>query len=103
MNPEGRLLLRVPNGCTPWGMDMFYSTFDHVTLLTPRRMNELAILAGYSCIGVYPQQPTHWKKRLRLQLAKAILPRISPYNPDIWSVNMLAVFAPVQGEGDSEG
>jgi len=43
----GRLAIRVPNGGSPWGLHIQYSTIDHVTVYTTDKLIELARLTGY--------------------------------------------------------
>ena len=65
LNRDGRLLLRVPNIESPWGLKMFFGTFDHVTPLGRGRLYELGIMTGWACEGCFVQYPGKWTRRLK--------------------------------------
>jgi SAM-dependent methyltransferase len=88
----GKLLLRVPNVESPWGLKMFFGTFDHVTPLGPGRMHELALLTGWVCSGVFPQEPQRTFRRLKERILNRVVGSFLSYHPDIWTANLLAVY-----------
>lgn len=94
VRPGGRMLLRVPNVESPWGLKMFFGSFDHVTPLTPGRMGELGVMSGWTCTGVFPQHPGRWDRRLKERLLNGVLGALLSYRPDIWTANLLAVYEP---------
>lgn len=89
---DGKLLLRVPNIESPWGLKMFFGTFDHVTPLGPGRIRELAGLSGWNCSGVFPQEPQKLFRRLKERIVNRLLSGMLSYHPDIWTANILAVY-----------
>lgn len=89
----GRLLLRVPNIESPWGLRMFFGTFDHVTPLGPGRLRELAVMTGWTCISVTPQEPVPLLRRWRERIVNGLLAKMLSYHPEIWTANVLAVYA----------
>ena len=93
INPNGRLLLRVPNVESPWGLKMFFGSFDHITPLSSGRMHELGKMTGWSCLGVSPQEPGRIFRRLKERLINKILGAMLSYHPDIWTANLMAVYA----------
>jgi len=93
INPGGRLLLRVPNVESPWGLKMFFGSFDHITPLSPGRMHELGKMTGWSCLGVSAQQPGRASRRLKEWLINKLLAAMLSYHPDIWTANLMAVYA----------
>lgn len=96
---DGRIVLRAPNVTSPWGVKMFFDTFDHVTPITPGRINELARMTGYEVLGIHEQVPGRWSKRLTQAMVHKLLEAALAYHPDIWSANLLAVLAPRDGAG----
>lgn len=92
INKDGRLLLRVPNIESPWGLKMFYGSFDHVTPLGPGRMYELGVMTDWSCEGVFPQKPHRISRRLKEGLLNGLMGAFLSYHPDIWTANLLAVY-----------
>lgn len=91
--PQGRVLIRVPNVESPWGLKMHFGTFDHVTPLGPGRLQELAALTGWQCDGCYSQPPAGMFRRFKESLANGMLSFLLSYRPDIWTSNVLAVFS----------
>jgi cyclopropane fatty-acyl-phospholipid synthase-like methyltransferase len=89
---DGRLLLRVPNLESPWGLKVFFGSFDHVTPLSPGRMYELAALTEWSCEGVFPQEPTRVFRRLKEWLLSKLMGALLNHPADIWTANLLAVY-----------
>ncbi|MDP6428572.1 MAG: methyltransferase domain-containing protein [Rhodospirillales bacterium] len=94
INEGGAMLLRVPNIESPWGLKMHFGTFDHVTPLTPGRMFELGVMSGWDCTGVHPQPPGRLWRRAKERLLASLLASLLSYRPDIWTANLLAVYAP---------
>jgi SAM-dependent methyltransferase len=92
INIDGKLLLRVPNIESPWGLKMFYGSFDHVTPLSPGRIYELGVMTNWLCEGVFPQKPNSIMRRLKEGLINKILGALLSYHPDIWTANLLAVY-----------
>jgi len=92
LNAQGKMLLRVPNIESPWGLKMFYGTFDHVTPLGPGRMVELAHKTGWLCDGCFPQEPRKPLRRLKERLLNKFMASLLSYHPEIWTANLLAVY-----------
>lgn len=90
---DGRLLLRTPNLASPFGAEVFYGTFDHVTACSPDRMREIAVLAGLVCLGVHAQEPVPLLRRLRQRAAFRVLEWMTSQHPEVWTANLLAVYA----------
>lgn len=93
ITPGGKVLIRVPNIESPWGLKMHYGSFDHVTELGPGRLRELAKLTGWECDGCFAQYPMSKVRRFKEMLANGILSFLLSYRPDIWTANVLTVFS----------
>lgn len=93
LKPGGKIVLRAPNVTSPWGIKMFFDSFDHVTPITPGRIRELAQTTGYGVDGIYEQVPGKLVKRLSQGLVHKFLGATIAYHPDIWSANLLAVLS----------
>jgi 2-polyprenyl-3-methyl-5-hydroxy-6-metoxy-1,4-benzoquinol methylase len=92
LNDNGKMLLRVPNIESPWGLKMFYGTFDHVTPLGSGRIRELAHKTGWTCEGCFPQEPRKLLRRLKERLLHRVMGSLLSYHPEIWTANLLAVY-----------
>ena len=93
INSNGRLLLRVPNIESPWGLKMFYGSFDHVTPLSPGRMYELGVMTNWECEGVFPQEPSQAFRRFKEGFLNQVMGALLSYHPNIWTANLLAVYS----------
>lgn len=91
--PGGKVLIRVPNIESPWGLKMHFGSFDHVTELGPGRLHELAKMTNWACDGCFAQPPMGKRRRFKEMLANGILSFLLSYKPDIWTANVLAVFS----------
>ena len=92
LNSSGMLLLRIPNIESPWGLRMFYGTFDHVTPLGPGRIFELATMTGWTLESCFPQEPSNLLRRLKERALNKAVGALLSYHPEIWTANFLAVF-----------
>lgn len=96
MSPVGTLTVRVPNIESPWGLKMFFGSFDHVTPLGPGRLKELGMLTGWDCQGVYAQEPLRLDRRIKERLLNGLMALLLSYRPDVWTANVIAVYTPVR-------
>jgi 2-polyprenyl-3-methyl-5-hydroxy-6-metoxy-1,4-benzoquinol methylase len=96
--PGGRLVIRVPNATSPWGLRMQFDTFDHVTVYAPNRLRELAHFTGYRCETIVGQKTGKKRRRILEGILHAALGKVLTYRPEIWEPNILAVFAPTDAD-----
>lgn len=89
----GRLAIRVPNGGSPWGLHIQHSTIDHVTIYTTDKLIELARLTGYDCLRFLPQKIGPPVRRTLQAALHAVLDRVLVQRPEVWTANVVAVFA----------
>lgn len=94
LKPGGKIVLRAPNVTSPWGVKMFFDSFDHVTPITPGRIREIAQITGYHVDGIHEQAPGKWSKRVSQGLVHRLLNAAVAYHPEIWTANLLAVLSP---------
>lgn len=92
LSDNGNILMRVPNVTSPWGLDIFFSSFDHITPLSPGRLNQLAAITGYHCLGIYPQPIIPLGRRIKSWVLNKTLDFLLASPPDIWTANCLAVY-----------
>lgn len=92
VNPGGRILIRVPNATSPWGLRMQFDTFDHVTVFTPGRLHELAAMSGYRVAALEGQNTGKRRKLFLQRCLHWTLARILPYHPEIWEPAVICTF-----------
>jgi 2-polyprenyl-3-methyl-5-hydroxy-6-metoxy-1,4-benzoquinol methylase len=88
----GKILIRVPNSTSPWGLRMQFDTFDHVTPYSPGRLHDLATLTGYA-VTAMAGQTTGKPRKVRFQRCLHwMLSRLLPYHPEIWEAALICTF-----------
>ena len=92
--PGGRILARVPNVASPWGVQVQFGDLTHKTPFTPSSMRQLALAAGFTCTACLPQVRGHWSRRATDQLLHGLLSRLLITAPEIWTANLIAVLEP---------
>jgi 2-polyprenyl-3-methyl-5-hydroxy-6-metoxy-1,4-benzoquinol methylase len=92
LETDGKILIRVPNATSPWGIRMQFDTFDHVTPYAPGRLRELALLAGYDMTAIAGQTTGKPRKVFFQRCLHWILSRLLPYHPEIWEAALVCTF-----------
>lgn len=92
LNKSGKILIRVPNTTSPWGLRMQFDSFDHVTLFSPGRLHELATLANCKISAIAGQTTGKPRKVLFQRCLHWTLSRLLPYHPEIWEAALICTF-----------
>ncbi|MBI2585492.1 MAG: class I SAM-dependent methyltransferase [Rhodospirillales bacterium] len=92
LNSGGKILIRVPNVTSPWGLRMQFDTFDHVTLFSPGRVRELATLSGYAVTALKGEISGKRRKIIFQRCLHWMLARLLPYHPEIWEPLVICTF-----------
>jgi len=69
----GRVILRFPNGQSPFGRYYQYSDLTHQNVLTGRLIEQIALMTGFSLKGCYNAIRIHGKKRRFAKVIKYFL------------------------------
>lgn len=91
----GRILVRVPNMASPWGLQYQYHDLTHRAAFTPGSLRHLALAAGFEVTACLPQKRRRGVRRLTEDALHWLLDRVLTEPPPIWSANMLAVLRPL--------
>ena len=73
LKPGGRVILRFPNGQSPFGRYYQYSDLTHQSVLTGRLIEQLAWKKGFMLEGCYNAIRVHGKKRRLKKMIKYFL------------------------------
>ena len=92
LNDKGKILIRVPNVTSPWGLRMQFDTFDHVTLFSPGRLHDLATLTGYKVSAIAGQTTGKRRKVFLQRCLHWLLSRVLTYHPEIWEAALICTF-----------
>ena len=94
LTETGRIVVRIPNMSSPWGLQYQFHDLTHKALYTPGSLRQLALAAGMDCIACLPQ----WRGSLFKQWTEAglnaLLRRLLTEAPEIMSANMIGVLCP---------
>ena len=91
LRPGGRIVVKVPNMGSPWGLGYQYGDLTHAAAYNPNSMRQLALAAGFVCTACYPHCQGSPSRRLRDSLVHGLLSRLLATPPEIWSANFFAV------------
>ncbi len=74
LRPGGRLILRTPNGSSPYAGRILYSDMTHGVAYTARSLKQIAATSGFSSVTAYPVRPSGGgaKQRVRRALWRLI-------------------------------
>lgn len=92
LSNKGKILIRVPNATSPWGLRMQFDTFDHVTLFSPGRLRDLATLTDYKVSAIAGQTTGKRRKVFFQRCLHWTLSRLLPYHPEIWEAALICTF-----------
>ena len=92
LSEGGKILIRVPNMTSPWGLRLQFGSFDHVTLFSPGRLHELAVLSSYKITAIAGQTTGKPRKVLFQRCLHWTLSRLLPYHPEIWEAALICTF-----------
>jgi len=89
--PGGRVVLKVPNAASPWGLSYQYGDLTHRTAFTPLSMRQMADAAGLSVRLLAGQRQGSRRRMLTDALVHRFLSWALLTPPEIWSANLYAV------------
>lgn len=89
--PGGRIVIRVPNMGSPWGLNVQYNDVTHRACYTPGSISQTAKVAGYKVVAVRPQAYTSAWREIRERLLTGFISWFLVAPPRIWSPNFISV------------
>ncbi|WP_046020091.1 class I SAM-dependent methyltransferase [Magnetospira sp. QH-2] len=93
LNPGGCIVVRVPNASSPWGLQYQYGDLTHCTAYTPSSLKQVGQAAGLPHVTCMAQVQGSRARRLTEALLHGLLNKLLTRPPEIWTANVLAVFA----------
>ncbi len=94
LSPQGRVVLKVPNAASPWGLSYQYGDLTHRTAYTPLSLRQLADAAGFSVRLLVGQRQGTRRRLFTDALVHRFLSWALLTPPEIWSANLIAVLEP---------
>lgn len=88
---DGRVVIKVPNAGSPWGLPYQYGDLTHRTAFAPISVRQLAHAAGFAPPLLYGQSQGSRRRRVTDALVGRFLSWALLNPPEIWSANLYAV------------
>lgn len=93
LNPGGKIIVRLPNASSPWGLNYQYGDLTHKAAYNPLSIRQLAVACGLKCDKVFEQISGSRKRRILDRLLHKFLSAILMSPPEIWSANFLSILS----------
>lgn len=90
----GRIVLRVPNVSSPWGIAYQFGDLTHRAAYTPESLRQLALAAGLTVVDCYPHRQGSQVRQVLDRAFHGLLSKVVATPPAIWTANMYAILAP---------
>ncbi len=91
MTLGGRVIVKVPNASSPWGLQYQNGDLTHRTAFTPSSMDQLAQSCGFKVVAVLPVREGSRRRMITDRLAHGFLSWALLTPPPIWTANFVAV------------
>ncbi|MDP7098932.1 MAG: class I SAM-dependent methyltransferase [Rhodospirillales bacterium] len=92
--PEGRIVMRLPNAASPWGLQYQFQDLTHKAIYGPGNIRHLAHAAGYDCLACFSARRGNPFKHFIEDCVHALLNRMLTEPPPVWGANMVVVLKP---------
>ena len=93
LSEDGRIIVKVPNASSLWGLQYQFGDLTHCTGYTQGSLHQLAKAAGLKCLMVLPQRLGTRRRVITDTIVHRFLSWAMLNPPEIWSANIVAVFA----------
>ena len=95
LNTNGRIILRVPNAASPFGLQYQYNDLTHKAAYGPGNLEHLAFASGFNIEKRLSARRGNYFKKSIENVVHSILNRCLTEPPPLWGANMVAVLAPI--------
>ncbi len=94
LTPDGRVVIRVPNMSSPWGVRHQFGDLTHKAAYTPDSIRQAAMAAGYGVKQSLPVRRGKAVKQFSQRLMESIAGKMLTESPEIWTATFVTVLAP---------
>lgn len=91
LEDDGKVILRVPNLSSPWGLQYQYNDLTHKCCYAPGNLRQLALAAGFECAACLPYSRGSVTRRATSAMVERALGALLTDPPPIWSANFVAI------------
>lgn len=94
LTATGRIVLRVPNAASPFGLKHHFGDVTHKAAYTPDSLRQVAYAAGFAPPACLPVYRRSGPRRLVQRLTERLAATLFGDTPEIWSATFIAVLTP---------
>ena len=94
LRDQGRIVLRVPNVSSPWGVAFQFGDLTHRAAYTPESLRQLALACGLAVTACYPHRLGSPVRQVVDRAFHGVLSKLVATPPAIWTANLYAVLEP---------
>lgn len=91
--PGGKVVLKVPNAASPWGIQYQYGDLTHKTAYTPLSLRQMAEATGFTLDEFYAPKGGSPRRRITEALLNGFLRWALSSPPDLFSANMYGILS----------
>lgn len=91
LEADGRIVVRVPNASSPWGLRHQFGDLTHQAAYTPDSLRQAAVAAGYDISACLPVRSARPLKGCFQPVLETVAGWLIDGVPDIWSATFVAV------------
>lgn len=88
---DGRIVLRIPNMASPWGVGYQFNDLTHKAFYTPQSIRQLALAVELDCLANLPYTRGNLRRRMTSALVERLLSKLLTDPPAIWTAMFVAV------------
>lgn len=92
--PDGKVVIKVPNASSPWGLTYQFGDLTHKTPFNPESLKQLALAAGLRVERVYAQRQGSRRRMITDRLVHKFLSWALLVPPPVWSANLYCILTP---------
>lgn len=94
LSPDGKIILRVPNAASPFGLQYQYNDLTHKAAYGPGSIGHMALAAGFVAESRSSVRRGNKFKRILENVILKILDTALTEPPPLWGANMIVVISP---------
>ena len=94
LSDEGKIVLRIPNASSPFGLQYQYGDLTHKAVYGPGSITHLALAAGYDVEACLSVKRGNRIKRFVEKILLGLVSRLLTEPPPLWGANMIVILAP---------
>lgn len=91
--PGGRIVVKVPNAGSPWGLTYQFGDLTHLTAFNSISLRQLAVAAGLQVEQIYDQHRGSRRRRFTDAALRRVLGWALLTPPPLWGPNLYGVFS----------